>query len=97
MDDILIFGEDEAEILGFKKQLSETFEMIDEGECSYYLGMHVDQEVGSISVNQRQYVEQMLKKYNLEHMALVSTPADKNIKLRKEIGKVADPAFKHDY
>jgi hypothetical protein len=52
VDDILIAGKNEEQIRDCKKQLAEEFEMTDEGLCSYYLGMHVEQTESSIAVHQ---------------------------------------------
>ena len=42
VDDMLIFGSSVTEITVFKAELAEAFEMIDKGECAWYLGMQVD-------------------------------------------------------
>ena len=44
VDDMITFGKNLAAILAFKEQVAKTFPTTDEGECSWYLGMHVDQK-----------------------------------------------------
>lgn len=42
VDDINVMGKDLQAILRFKTKISQTFQMTDEGECSWYLGMHIE-------------------------------------------------------
>jgi hypothetical protein len=51
VDDINVMGRDLQTILEFKSQISQTFQMTDEGECSWYLGMHVEQKTGEIRIH----------------------------------------------
>ena len=74
VDDILIFGKEESVIEAFKEKLATAFQMTDEGLCTYYLGIHVDQKPGSIHLHQAQYVRQMLEKYGFENAAVAATP-----------------------
>lgn len=71
--------------------------MVDEGECKYYLGMHVEQGTDGITIHQEQYVEQLLEKYDMQDAMPVSTPLDKRAKLKKQKDSIADPAFKKLY
>lgn len=50
VDDIVVLGKDLRAILNVKTQISQTFLMTDEGECSWYLGMHVEQKPGEIRI-----------------------------------------------
>jgi hypothetical protein len=53
VDDMTIFGSNLQAILDFKAQLTETFLITDEGECSWYLGMHVEQKLGEVHIHQQ--------------------------------------------
>jgi hypothetical protein len=97
VDDILIAGKNDKDIAECKQQLSDSFDMTDEGECSYYLGMHVEQSESCITVHQEQYVNQMLQRYGLNDIPVTRTPLPKDVKLRKETTTLADPEFKTQY
>ena len=94
---MITFGSDLRKILAFKDQMSKAFDMTDEGECSWYLGMHVKQKKGEIYLHQQKYVEQMLAKYGFTDITPVKTPLDKDVKLVKQDGHVADPSFRREY
>jgi hypothetical protein len=57
VDDINVMGNDLHAILDFKTQILGTFPMTDEGECSWYLGMHVEQKPGEIRIHQKKYID----------------------------------------
>jgi hypothetical protein len=71
--------------------------MTDEGECSYYLGMHVNQSAGAIHIHQQKYAEQKLAAYGLENIAPVKTPGDPNVKLLRNTENTSDPDLKVKY
>lgn len=50
VDDLLITGTSVSNILKFKKQMSNEFEMSDLGKLSHYLGIEVDQGNGYIKL-----------------------------------------------
>jgi hypothetical protein len=95
VDDIIIFGENLQAILNFKSLLGRTFPITDEGDCSWYLGMHVEQKSGEIHVHQKQYIDQILTKYGFENITPTHTPT--NSKLIKQESYTADPNFRHEY
>ena len=51
VDDILIFGKSIDRINQFKAKLSTVFQMTDEGECKYYLGIHVERKPGVVHLH----------------------------------------------
>jgi len=97
VDDINVMGKDIQAILDFKTQISRTFPMTDEGECSWYLGMHVEQKPGEIRIHQKQYIDQILAKYGFSQVAPIRTPLDKDIKLAKQDDYTAHPKFRTEY
>jgi hypothetical protein len=97
VDDINVMGKDIQAILDFKAQISRTFLMTDEGECSWYLGMHVEQKPEEIRIHQKQYIDQIVAKYGFSQAAPVKTPLDKGIKLAKENDYTAHPKFRIEY
>jgi len=95
VDDMTVFGSNLQAILKFKTQLSETFQITDEGECSWYLGMHVEQKPGDIRIHQKQYIDQTLAKYGFENITPAHTPMTG--KLTKQDNYIADPTFRQEY
>ena len=97
VDDMIILGKNRDKILKFKKQISQAFLTTDEGECSWYLGMHVEQQPGKIHLHQKNYVDQILTKYGFNDITPARTPLDRNIKLRKQEGHIAENNFRTEY
>jgi len=97
VDDMTIFGSNLQAILRFKAKLGETFRITDEGECSWYLGMHVEQNPGEIRIHQKQYIDQIVTKYGLSQAAPAKTPLDKDNKLAKQENYTAHPKFRTEY
>ena len=90
VDDLAFAGNDPELITSFKKQLSDEktgFSMKDLGTLRYFLGMHVEQDLkaGTLKLHQRQYVEDMIKRYSkwTDGMKPKSTPADPEVTLSK--------------
>lgn len=97
VDDINVMGKDIQAILDFKTQISRTFPMTDEGECSWYLGMHVEQDRGEIRIHQKKYIDEIVAKYGFSDVAPVKTPLDKDIKLSTQDDYSAHPKFQKEY
>jgi len=85
VDDLLIFSNCVKLKNLVKDQLKKRFEMKDLGIANYCLGIKIerDRAKGSISLNQTQYVENMLRKYNMHEAHPVGTPLDPNKVLSK--------------
>ena len=97
VDDINVMGKDLQMILKFKTQISQTFQMTDEGECSWYLGMHIEQRPGEVRIHQKKYIDEIVAKYGFRDAAPVKTPLEKDIKLRAPDGYTAHPRFRKQY
>ena len=94
VDDLIIAAKTEDEMKQVKRLLQSRFMMTDMGELHYFLGIVITYVVGeSIELHQKQYSENMLKKYQLEDVKSVSTLADTNVRLQKNDGvsKTVDP------
>ena len=89
-----IFGSNLQVILKFKAQLSETFEMTVEGECSWYLGMHIQQTLGEMCIHQKHYIDQILAKFGFENIKPAHTPVTG--KLTKQENYIADPTIRQE-
>ena len=62
--------------------------MKDMGKLHYCLGIHVEQDEQQqcLWIHQKQYILNMLEKYSLSEANIVSTPADINVKRKKDDG-----------
>ena len=67
------------------------FEMSMVGELSYFLGLHIRQMDEGIFINQKKYMKDLLKKYDLEGCKKISTPMSTSTKLdANEASKTVD-------
>lgn len=69
------------------KELGELWEIRDVGENKYFLGMKIDQDVekGTIRLSQRPYFENIIERFNLDHIPLRSTPLPVGIALDNDM------------
>ena len=65
------------------KQLKKLFEVTDMGEPSKILGIEVTQDGNTITIQQTQYLEKILRKYGMENANPVRTPLDPKTTLEK--------------
>ena len=67
MDDVLLQGVNEWSLDKLKRQLTDRFEMTDMGHVSRVLGMNVtcDREEGTITINQKDYTEDIVQRYGM--------------------------------
>ena len=84
VDDFIIAGENEDDIMRIKQLLAEQFEMKDLGIAKKFLGMEIEYgDDGSIKIHQEQYIQQLLLRHGMQECASVPTPMDTSIKLCK--------------
>ena len=92
VDDLVIRGQDLAEITKVKSLLSGRFEMKDLHELHYFLGIEVIRTSVGILISQRHHVLNLLYKFGLIECKPVSTLLDRNIKINADSGTaVCDP------
>ena len=86
VDDMLIVGQDVEMIRKLKVDLSRSFDMKDLGPAKQILGMAItrDRKAGKLWLSQENYVEQILKRFNMQHAKSVSTPLANHFKLTKK-------------
>jgi hypothetical protein len=65
VDDLIVTGEDPAEIKEFKEQMTKEFEMSDLGLLSYYLGIEVGQYTDFTIVKQTGYAKKVLDQFGM--------------------------------
>ncbi|XP_070008283.1 uncharacterized protein [Nicotiana sylvestris] len=83
MDDMLIFGPNLDIVNETKNLLSSKFEMKDLEEAYVILGTKIKRTANGFSLSRSHYIDKILKGFNCFDVALVRTPYDPSIHLRK--------------
>ena len=95
--DDLIVATKTTEMNEIKRSLTSRFKMKDLGKLHHCLGITVeyDESRRSLWLHQRPYILAMLEKFGLSQAKTVPTPANLNVKLRKddETSKLVDPTL----
>ena len=88
VDDLIVIAKTPETIKKIKESLAAHFKMKDLGKLHYCLGISIqhDEERGSLWMDQRQYIQLLLKRYGLSQAKTATTPADINVKLVKNDG-----------
>eukprot|EP00253_Pinus_taeda_P002116 PITA_02116 len=73
-DDIIFGNNEEAMSQRFAVVMQNEFEMSFLGELTYFLGLQIQQNEGSIFLSQTKYLKQIMKKYGMEDAKPVCTP-----------------------
>lgn len=87
VDDLIIATNNEEKWIELKSELSKSFEMKDLGQLNFCLGIEFRQDpiTKEITMSQRKYIQNILKKFNMENSKPVTTPLNSSIKLSKEM------------
>lgn len=64
VDDMLITSTNPSWFKSIKMELSKTFDMKDLGKANYCLEIEIQQEQGRITLSQRRYILDLLKRWN---------------------------------
>ena len=91
VDDLFMLADLVQEMLEVKEQLSGRFRMKDLGDLNYCLGIGVSQGDGWIQRQQRQYILNLLHRFELADAYPVGTPADTNVPLEAMMTSVNQP------
>lgn len=85
VDDLLIFTDRIDKMEEIKASLKKEFEISDLGEPKLLIGLQInrDRENRTIAISQENYIERMLRKYQLQNVNPVATPLDPNVVLAK--------------
>lgn len=88
VDDLILASKDKKELNSVKQKLKSEFEIVDLGEITDILGVHVEREgeTDSIKLSQERYIDDLLKKFNMNLAKDVSTPIESNTKITKDLG-----------
>lgn len=95
VDDVLVISSSMRAVEAVKSCLSKEFEMTDAGEVQCFLGMNIDRDMkeGVMRISQRQYFEDMLRRFRMDDCKPISTPLECRLKLAKgeEEKRISDP------
>jgi hypothetical protein len=90
VDDIIITGNDEREMVQLKKDLARSFEVKDLGHLHYFLGIEVAYSTQGIYLSQRKYALDLLKETRMMDCQPAATPIEQNHKIQADCGKPVD-------
>ncbi|KAL1360030.1 hypothetical protein AAHE18_04G148400 [Arachis hypogaea] len=94
VDDLIFTSNDSKIIAEFKEAMINHFEMTDMGLMSYFLRIEVLQKDDGIFISHRKYVNDILKKFQMEHSKPVSTLVEEKFKLQREDkGRAVNPTY----
>eukprot|EP00268_Persea_americana_P015414 TRINITY_DN17101_c0_g1_i5.p1 TRINITY_DN17101_c0_g1~~TRINITY_DN17101_c0_g1_i5.p1 ORF type:complete len:525 (+),score=94.13 TRINITY_DN17101_c0_g1_i5:1509-3083(+) len=91
VDDMIITGDDNAEITRLQEALSIRFEMKSLGEASCFLGLEVEKSDGYF-VSQKRYAASLLNRFHMEESKAMTTPMEPFLRLTKDEGKPLEDA-----
>jgi hypothetical protein len=83
VDDIIFGSDDDRLNKQFAKSMHKEFEMSMLGEMKFFLGLQITQSDKGISISQTKYINEMLKKFQMEDSKPVGTPMVTGCKLSK--------------
>lgn len=81
VDDLIITGDDEVEILITKENLSIRFQIKELGQLQHFLGLEVDHTQERLFLCQQKYSRDLLKKFRMLECKPISTPIEPNTKM----------------
>lgn len=95
VDDLLICAKARREITKIKIELMKNFVMKDMGKVERYIGIDIDynENLGIMKLSQKNYIESLSEKYNLEDEKFYDTPMEPRLKL--EQAKNVDERIKY--
>ena len=92
VDDIIVTGSNEAEILLFKDHLHSVFSIKDLGTLNYFLRIEICKLLNGIVMTQKKFTKELLLDCNMDVSKAAKTPLPTNIKLMIDNGELyADP------
>lgn len=92
VDDLLITGDDADEVQSLKGALHKAFTIKDLGEMRYFLGIEIARNDQGVFINQRKYINDLVKDLKLEESTPTRTPFPSGTKLSTHEGELlTDP------
>lgn len=93
VDDLIVASANLKNMTQIKEKLKKEFKLKDLGKIKDILGMRIEREgdIGDIRINQKQYINNVLKRFGMENCNPISTPLESKINVEeKESGKNAN-------
>ena len=84
------------DLMKFKGELSQKFQMTDLGSMNFCLGISVISQEDTLKIPQRQYIQSKLNRFDMSDAHPVCVPADPNVKLNVPDGE-SRPADRNMY
>ncbi|CAL8157474.1 unnamed protein product [Prunus armeniaca] len=81
VDDMIVVGNDQAEMQNLQKYLASEFEMKSLGDLKYFLGIEVARSKHGIFLSQRKYILDLLAETGMLDCKPIDTPSEQNHKL----------------
>ena len=79
VDDIILASSSESLLTEVKENLKSKFHMKDLGALSWFLGINFDFNEGTITMDQRKYIERVLTKFNMSDCKPRTTPCEMGV------------------
>ncbi|KAK9070135.1 hypothetical protein SSX86_010535 [Deinandra increscens subsp. villosa] len=86
VDDILLTGNNSAEILALKNYLNDTFKIKDLGFLNYFLGIELIKVSNGLIMSQRAFAHSLLKEFDALSLSPVSCPLPPALSLKHDDG-----------
>ena len=96
VDDIILLADLMKDMMKFKGELSQKFQMTDLGPVNFCLGISVISQEDTLNLHQRQYIQSILNRFDMSDAHQVCVPADPNVKLNVPDGECR-PADRNKY
>ena len=97
VDDLLILANNSRILNNIKRRLQERFAMKDLGPATYFLGIQITNNDGTIKLNQNKYIANILERFNMENCKPASTPTIPGLKLTKNNDTVNENPIRRLY
>ncbi|GKA44214.1 putative RNA-directed DNA polymerase [Tanacetum coccineum] len=86
VDDLIITGSHTQDIVEFKEQMKNEFEMSDLGLLAYYLGIEVSQKKWGIALRQTCYARKLLEQFGMQYCNPTKSPMEPKLKVDNDEG-----------
>jgi Reverse transcriptase (RNA-dependent DNA polymerase) len=86
VDNMLIISNSRSQLAKMKLNLAQHFKVKDLGKVKFLLGIEVncDREIGFVELSQWAYIDQLLKRFNLQDVKPANTPLSSGVHLTQD-------------